>query len=119
MKIEKDNQNLTLTTPIKQKLIYILPLVIGIWLIAVFFYGLWYSTTVIGEALLINPFSFVVLINLFLAVTAYCIFGPVSFLITIGGISSLLKLKRITISRSKINVEHQKYLFISNLKNTN
>ena len=121
MKIEKDNENLTLTSPIKQKLIYILPLVIGIWFIVVFFYGIWYSSIVIGEALVLNPYSFVVLINLFLAVAAYCFFGPVSFLITIGSISSILKLKRITISRSEINVENQKYLFLSknfNMKTT-
>ena len=109
MNIQKDNANLILTSSIRDKLIFIIPLLVGIWLIATFFYGIWNSSLLIGQAAISNPYSPIVMINVLLAVVAYSFFGPLSFLITLGSISTLAKSKKITVSRSEISLDSIKY----------
>ena len=117
MIIEKDNENLILKSSIREKLIFILPLLVGIWFIIVFFNGVWNSSIIIGQAVILNPYSILVIINLILAIFAYGFFGPISFLITIGSMSSLINFKKVIVSRVGINIDYKRYLLYN--KNIN
>lgn len=117
MNIQKDNAYLIFTSSIRDKLIFIIPLLIGIWFIVTFFYGIWYSSILIGQAAIANPYSFILWINILFAIVSYGFFGPISFLITMSSISSLSKSKKITVSRSEINLDTIKYfIFDKNIR---
>ncbi|NHI91032.1 MAG: hypothetical protein EAX96_00930 [Candidatus Lokiarchaeota archaeon] len=117
MKIEKNDMNITLSTSIRENFIFILLLLIGFWFICTFFYGIWYSSVIIIQALILNPFSFIILINIMLAIVSYGFFGPISFLITIASISSLINNKKILISHSELEYNKNKFVFFNkNLK---
>ena len=111
MNIKRTNKSLLLSTSIREKILFIIPLFISIWCIITFFYGIWNGSMLVNQSISNNVEPFIIFFNVLFLILAIIIFGGTSFLLTLSSLSSLLNFKKIIIHSSTIEFNIKKYLF--------
>jgi len=113
MNLKLSDNNLIISTSLKEKIPLGIISIIGIWFMVMLFYGSFFAIAWTNYYIITSASWAWNLFNIITYSLFYVNFGAFSILLTIGGISSLLKSKKVVMNSSEFEFNIKKYLIFS------